>query len=111
MGTAWHDVGSRDELSEDQPLAAKVGKREIGIYLVGDAVYALEDVCPHAYALLSQGFVEGEEIECPLHGAKFHIPTGRCTREPADRDLKTYPVQIEGARIRVAVEAEAEAPR
>lgn len=104
MDTAWQDVGSREELSEDQPLTVKVGERDIGLYLVNDTVYALEDVCPHAYALLSQGFVEGDEIECPLHGAKFHIPTGRCTKEPADRDVRTFAVLIEGGRIRVAVD-------
>lgn len=105
MSAAWQDVASREELSEDQPLTVKVGERPIGIYLVSDTVCALEDVCPHAYALLSQGFVEGEEIECPLHGAKFHIPTGKCTKEPADRDLKTYSVRIEGGRIQVAIES------
>lgn len=105
MSTIWHDVASRDELSQDQPLTVKVGERGIGIYLVNDALYGLEDVCPHAYALLSQGYVEGEELECPLHGAKFHIPTGKCIKEPADRDLKTYPVQVEGGRIRVALDS------
>jgi 3-phenylpropionate/trans-cinnamate dioxygenase ferredoxin subunit len=104
VSTVWHDVASRDELSEDQPLTVKVGDREIGIYVLNGTVYALEDVCPHAFALLSQGFVEGDEIECPLHGARFHIPTGKCTKQPADRDLKTYCAQVEGGRIQVAVE-------
>lgn len=104
MSSVWHDVANRDDLSEDQPLTVKVGEREIGLFVVDGAVYALEDVCPHAYALLSQGFVEGDEIECPLHGAKFHIPTGKCTKQPADRDLKTYRIQVEGGRIQVAIE-------
>ena len=56
--------------------------------------YALEDVCPHAYALLSQGFVEDGQVECPLHEATFDIRTGKCLREPADRDLHVYPVRI-----------------
>ena len=43
--------------------------------------------------------VEGEEIECPLHGARFHVPTGRCTKEPGGRDLKTYPIKIENNRL------------
>jgi 3-phenylpropionate/trans-cinnamate dioxygenase ferredoxin subunit len=101
----WHDVAAASEVGEDMPLAVKVGEREIGIYRLESGYYALEDICPHAYALLSQGFVEGEEIECPLHGAKFHIPTGRCTKEPADRDIKTFPVRLEGGRIRVAIES------
>ncbi len=95
----WHDVAAAGDVAEDTPLAVKVGEREIGIYALNGSYYALEDVCPHAYALLSQGFVDGEEIECPLHGAKFHIPTGKCTKEPADRDLAKYEVRVEGGRL------------
>lgn len=104
MGEGWHDVGAAADLSEDMPLGAKVGDREIGVFLLDAQCYALEDVCPHAYALLSQGFVDGDEIECPLHGAKFHIPTGKCTKEPADRDVKSYPARIENGRILIKVE-------
>lgn len=97
----WTDVGAADELSEDTPLPAVVGGRNVGVYLLGGRYYAMEDVCPHADALLSQGFVEGDEIECPLHGARFHIPTGKCTREPGNRDLACYEAKREGERILV----------
>ncbi len=97
----WHDVAAAGEVSDDTPITVKVGERDIGIYALNGSYYALEDVCPHAYALLSQGFVDGEEIECPLHGAKFHIPTGKCTKEPADRDLVRYEVKVEGGRLLV----------
>jgi len=100
----WSDVGAAEEVTEDTPLPASVGSRSIGVYLVGGKYYALEDVCPHAEALLSQGFVEGEEIECPLHGARFHIPTGKCTREPGGRDLACYEAKREGDRILVRLE-------
>ena len=103
MATDWHDVAASQDVTEDAPISVKVGEREIGIYALNGHYYALEDVCPHAYALLSQGFVEGEEIECPLHGAKFHIPTGKCTHEPADRDLARYEVKLEGGRLFVSV--------
>lgn len=101
---AWHDVGAVEEVSEDLPLSGKAGAKEIGIFRLGDAFYALEDVCPHAYALLSQGFVDGDEVECPLHGAKFHIPSGKCTKEPGGRDLATYPVKVEGGRVFVQLD-------
>lgn len=104
MATKWHVAGTTSDVSDDLPLSTKIEEREIGIYLVGGSYYALEDVCPHAYALLSQGFVEGEEIECPLHGAKFHIPTGRCTKEPGGRDLKSFPVRVEGESVLVGID-------
>ncbi len=104
MATSWHVAGTLSDIADDQPLSTRIGDREVGVYVVDGKFYALEDVCPHAYALISQGFVEGEEIECPLHGAKFHIPTGRCTREPAGRDLKCYPVKVEGDTVLVGID-------
>lgn len=95
----WQDVGPADEVTEDTPLSATVEGRPVGVYLLNGSYYAMEDICPHAEALLSQGFVEGEEIECPLHGARFHIPSGKCTREPGDRDLVQYEVKREGERL------------
>ena len=104
MGEAWNDVAALAEVADDTPLTVKVGDRDIGIYSLSGRYYALEDVCPHAFALLSQGFIDGEEIECPLHGAKFHIPTGKCTKEPAERDLTCYAVKHEGGRLLVKVD-------
>jgi nitrite reductase/ring-hydroxylating ferredoxin subunit len=100
----WHDVGAADEVTEDTPLPVTVAGRSLGVYLLAGKYYALEDICPHAEALLSQGFVEGEEIECPLHGARFHIPTGKCTKEPADRDVACYEVKREGDRLLVRID-------
>ena len=57
---AWHDVGAHADLGEDQPLSVKIGDHEIGVYTINGKLHAIEDVCPHAYALLSQGFVMGD---------------------------------------------------
>jgi 3-phenylpropionate/trans-cinnamate dioxygenase ferredoxin subunit len=97
----WQDVGAADDVTEEMPLSATVAGRSVGVYLLAGKYYALEDVCPHADALLSQGFVEGEEIECPLHGARFHIPSGKCTREPGGRDIACHEAKREGERILV----------
>lgn len=103
MTEHWHDVGAEGDVVADEALAVTIGDQEIGVYRIGGALYAIEDVCPHAYALLSQGFIEGEEVECPLHEAVFHIPSGRCLKEPAERDLKTYEVKAENGRVLVRV--------
>ena len=104
MAGEWHDVGAVEAVSDDLALAAKIGEREIGVYSIDGKLYAIEDVCPHAYALLSQGFIEGEEVECPLHGAKFHVPSGKCTKEPGGRDLTRFEVRTEGGRVYVKVD-------
>lgn len=99
----WHRVASFGELDEDEPEHARVGDYLIGIYKLGDRVYAIDDVCTHEFAVLSEGFVEGEEIECPLHQARFHIPTGKVTALPAEEDVRTYPVKVDGDDVYVGV--------
>src|SRR5262245_39007855 len=96
---AWQRVASVADVHPDRGLSGK----ELAGYRVGDDVYALEDVCSHAYALLSDGFVEGDTVECPLHQAIFHIPSGKCMAAPADSDLATFPVKIEGEDVLVDV--------
>ena len=89
-----------------QAVAADIpagGDVKIALCRVGGSIHAFENVCPHAYALLSDGFVEDTEIECPLHAARFDIATGECLGPPADRDLVIYPVKVEGHEVFVDV--------
>lgn len=97
----WYRVGNISEVNEDQPLSVEIGGNKIGIYFVDNEYYAIEDVCPHAFALLSQGFIEGCQVECPLHEATFDITNGKLLGGPADRDLQTYQVKTEGEDIMV----------
>ena len=103
MGEEWHRVADAAEVQEDTPLSVTIDGNSIGIYRLGDDLHAMEDICPHAYALLSEGFIDGDTVECPLHEAQFHIPSGRCLREPGGRDLKSYPVKQEGGAVYVQV--------
>ena len=98
---SWH-VAARDaDLSADQPLSVTLNGERIGLFRLDGQVHAIEDVCPHAFALLSEGFVDGRTVECPLHEALFDIPSGKCLREIGQRDLKTYEVKIDGGNILV----------
>lgn len=98
-GPEWFYAGELSEISEETPLSVKAGDTPVGIYSVEGCIHALEDVCPHADALLSEGFVDGDHVECPLHGALFHIPTGKCTKGPAQRDLIQYDTMVEAGKI------------
>ena len=99
----WHDVAARESLDPDFPTGVEVNGQKIGLFLSGEQVFDTEDVCPHAFALLSQGFQEDGFIECPLHAAKFEIATGKCMNEIGQRDLKTFPIKIEGGRVSVQI--------
>jgi nitrite reductase/ring-hydroxylating ferredoxin subunit len=99
----WQDVAARDQLDADFPLGVEVNGQAIGIYLVGDQVHAIEDICPHAEALLSQGFVENGVVECPLHGAQFEIASGKCLNEIGERDIRCFPVKVENGRVVIQI--------
>jgi nitrite reductase/ring-hydroxylating ferredoxin subunit len=97
----WTPVGKRDQVEQDNPFAASVGETAIGIYEVDGELHAVEDICPHAAAHLTQGFADGCEIECPLHNAVFDVTSGKHLRGEPCRDIKTFPVRVVDARIEV----------
>jgi nitrite reductase/ring-hydroxylating ferredoxin subunit len=99
MPETWLRVAALAELADGAPLAVRLGDIPIALYRLDGKVHAIDDVCTHAFALLSQGFVEGGAIECPLHQACFDIATGRCLSGPATVDLRTYEVRIEGGEV------------
>ena len=99
MSDRWHDVCATSDVAEGAPFAVKVEGRKIAIHLLAGRYYAIDDMCPHADGLLSQGRVSGEQIECPLHGARFHIPTGRHLGGPGNRHLECFPIKQEGVRL------------
>lgn len=99
----WHEVAAREQLDPDFPVGVEVNGRRIGVFLIDDSVYAVEDVCPHAYALLSQGFQENGVIECPLHAARFDIATGKCLNDIGQRDIQCYPIRVESGRVLVKI--------
>jgi len=102
----WVTVAVRTELSEGSTCTADVHGREIAIYNVDGQYYATDDVCTHAYARLSLGFLERHEIECPLHFGRFDIRTGKGLCAPIESDLRTYKVRVEGNNIQIlAVDA------
>ena len=98
---SWIGICDTEQVQEDFPYSGNVAGKAIGIYLVDGEYYALEDVCPHAYALLSQGFVEDGKVECPLHEAVFDLKTGQCLHGPGGRRLTRYPVRIAENQIQI----------
>ena len=71
----------------------------VAVYHFSGTVHAAGDVCPHAGARLSEGALEGTVVTCPLHGSQFDVCTGERLRGPADVEIKTYRVDIEGGQV------------
>ena len=102
----WHRVARASEVAKEEPRAVRVGDDLIAIYNVDGTFYATADVCTHEFATLSEGYVEGDEIECPLHAGRFHIPSGKAVSAPVTEDLRTYPVKVEDGDIYVGISAD-----
>ena len=96
----WIRIASTDQLTEDDeviPVAA--GEKQLALYRIEGEFHASDNVCTHAYALLSDGYLEDGCIECPLHQARFDIRTGQAMCAPATSGIRVYPVKVEGQEI------------
>lgn len=104
MSQRWIAVGAIEELPEGGTLRVLAGGEALCIYSVDGNVFVTQDECTHGLASLADGFIDGENIECPLHQGLFHIPTGRAVGVPCTEDLRTYPVKIENGLLMVLAE-------
>lgn len=99
----WVDALSTEDLPTDDVIGIDVAGRDIALYTIGDAVYATDNICTHGQARLCDGFLEGHEIECPLHQGKFDVRNGKATCEPVTEAIRSYPVRIDGHRVYVQI--------
>lgn len=81
----------------------EVGDLRIALCNVNGRFYAIDDVCTHDGGPLDQGELDGELVECPRHGARFDVTTGRPMTLPAVRPVRTYPVTVDGDDVRVEI--------
>jgi naphthalene 1,2-dioxygenase ferredoxin component len=102
--TGWARAASRSELAPGEVLGVEVAGRSVALYDVDGNIFATDNICTHAYARLSDGWLDGELIECPLHAARFDVRTGKVLDPPATVDLKTYPVRVVDDEIQVKLD-------
>ncbi len=99
----WHLVAKTGEIEDDEPEQVRVADIQIALCKVDGTYYAVADICTHEFACLSEGYIDGDEIECPLHQARFHLPTGEVRAAPATENIRTYPVKVTGDEIYIQV--------
>jgi naphthalene 1,2-dioxygenase ferredoxin component len=100
----WVTAAKRGDLAAGDVLGVVLAGHDIALYDLDGEIYATEDICTHAFARLSDGFLDREEIECPLHAGRFDVKTGKATAPPCTDDLKTYPVRVVGDDIQVRLD-------
>lgn len=99
MTETWIEAALLSSVPQDDVIAVAVQGKEIALYGVDGDVYATDNLCTHGHARLCDGFLEGHEIECPLHQGRFDVRNGAAMCAPLTEGIRTYPVRIEGDKV------------
>lgn len=97
----WIRVARADELEDRVGICVEIGEQPIAIFSVDGELFAIDDECPHSMGPMSEGAVEGHEVECPWHAARFDLRSGKVLCAPAVTDLATYPVRVVDGMVEV----------
>lgn len=97
----WVNVAPAKDFGPGTSRRVEIDDVTIAVFNLGGDYHAIEDVCTHDYSPLGDGDVEGDEIICPRHGARFNIKTGDALTAPAYEPLATFPVRVENGMVQV----------
>ncbi len=96
-------VGSADELANGQRLFVEIDEYSILVFNIAGEFFAIGDICSHDNGPLGDGELEGNEVICPRHGARFDVRNGEVRSLPAVIDIPAYPVRVVDGQIEVGV--------
>jgi ethylbenzene dioxygenase ferredoxin subunit len=86
-------------VTAETPVHVEHDGTAYAVFLIGNRPYVAQDACTHGPGSLSEGYVDGDEVECPFHQGRFHIPTGRPTAPPCTIALRVWPARVLDGRI------------
>lgn len=96
-------VARRGEIGEGVILSRLTPYGRVGLTLQNGEILAFQDLCTHDGSPFDEGFIENGELECPRHGARFDLKTGRVTRLPATEDIEVFSVRVDGEDVFVSI--------
>jgi 3-phenylpropionate/trans-cinnamate dioxygenase ferredoxin subunit len=94
-------VGKVADLQPGMAVRVETEAGPVAVFNVEGKFYALCDTCSHEESSLSEGYVDEDIVECPKHGAMFHIPTGEVRSLPATRNVEKFSVVVEDGELYV----------
>ena len=101
--TQFVAVAKVSEVPQQSIKCVEVAGTRIALFNLGGEFYALAEECTHEGGPLSEGEIHGGEVECPLHGARFDIKSGKVTLDPADDDVARYNVRVSGEDVEIEI--------
>jgi len=103
MSETYLEAARAGELAPGRMKRVDLAGRRILLANVNGRLFAVDDTCTHEEASLSTGVLKGEFVKCPLHNSRFNVCTGEALEEPAEDNLRVYPVREEGGRVLVGI--------
>ena len=97
-------VAKASDIKDREAIAVEIADKTLAVVNLDGAFYAIDNACSHEDGPLCEGFIEGDEIECPWHAARFNIKTGAATCPPAYEDVASYPTRVSGDDVEVLID-------
>jgi len=94
-------VAKKKDVVEGVPFCAVFEGKSIALFNVGGTYYAIDSTCTHMGGPLCQGTLRGDVVQCPWHGSRFDVKSGKVVGGPAKKPVKQYKVQVDGEDIEV----------
>ena len=95
------------DVGKGRMRSCRLGEHEVVVCHTRDGLFVVDNVCTHAFARMSEGYLKGTRITCPLHGATFDVRTGQVLSGPATVPLTTYQTRVVDGKVEIAVPVEA----
>jgi nitrite reductase/ring-hydroxylating ferredoxin subunit len=100
---AFVRIASVQDVPPGQSRQVKVQNRTIALFHIDGSFFAVDDTCPHRGAPLWEGQVEGTEVTCPWHGARFDLTSGAHLCPPARSGVASYAVRVNGDAVELDI--------
>ena len=102
--TSSIELCSADDIPEGSALRVEAGTLTLAVFNVEGEFYVTDDNCTHGPGSLSEGYIEGDVVECNFHNGQFNIRTGEVVSPPCMIPIKTYPTRVENGKVLIDVE-------
>lgn len=97
-------VARTSEIAPGSGKSIDVEGERVALFNVDGSFHAIEDGCTHVGGPLGEGTLDGAEVVCPWHGARFNVKTGKVQCPPAGADVKVYAVHVDGDDVSIEVD-------
>lgn len=99
----FHQITRMEDLPPGERLFIEINQQRIVLFNISGRIFAIGDVCSHDEGPVGDGEIDGMDIICPRHGAKFDIQSGKAISLPAVEDIPSYPVRVVDGMVEIGI--------